>query len=187
MPFVDANRRPNTMCVICAAPMYRRPSMLAKGVAKFCSKGCRNRVYTAQCHGNPAKGLPGASNPAWKGGVTMFKKKGNYKDIRYLRAPEWMKPMARKDGYIMEHRMVMAEWCGFLLTRTEVVHHVDHNVTRNNRANLELWPDNRSHKLAEHGRFVEGAVNRFCPRVLVPHSSPHGSLSVSPGNPSPGQ
>ncbi len=98
----------------------------------------------------------------------MFKKKGNYKDIRYLRAPDWMLPMARKDGYVMEHRLVMAKWCGYLLTRTEVVHHVDHDPLNNARSNLELWPDNRSHKLAEHGRFVEGAVCRWFPRDLAP-------------------
>jgi len=68
--------------------------------------------------------------------------------------------MARKDGYVMEHRLVMAEWCGHLLTRTETVHHLNHKPLENERTNLELWPDNRSHKLAEHGRFVEGAANR---------------------------
>ncbi|WP_369797852.1 HNH endonuclease [Cupriavidus sp. UYPR2.512] len=62
----------------------------------------------------------------------------------------------------------MAKWCGYLLTRTEVVHHVDHDPLNNARSNLELWPDNRSHKLAEHGRFVEGAVCRWFPRDLAP-------------------
>lgn len=98
----------------------------------------------------------------------MFKRKGNYKGIPYRRAPAWALPMARGDGYIMVHRLVMAEWCGYLLTRTEVVHHIDHDPTNNPRANLELWPDNRSHKLAEHGRFVEGAVCRWCPRESAP-------------------
>jgi len=70
--------------------------------------------------------------------------------------------MARADGYVMEHRLVMARWVGRPLNRTEVVHHVDHNPLNNaDRKNLELWPDNRSHKLWEHGRFVEGAANRL--------------------------
>jgi hypothetical protein len=76
----------------------------------------------------------------------------------------WAAPMTRKDGYVMAHRLVMAEWCGYTLTRTEVVHHVDHDPMNNERMNLELWPDNRSHKLREHGRFVEGAVCRYCPK-----------------------
>ena len=32
---------------------------------------------------------------------------------------------------------------------------------RNERANLELWPCNRSHKMAEHGRIADGAANRL--------------------------
>lgn len=60
----------------------------------------------------------------------------------------------------MEHRLVMARRVMRPLLRTECVHHLDHNPHNNARENLELWPDNRSHKLAEHGRFVIGAVNR---------------------------
>ena len=110
----------------------------------------------------------GSSNPAWKGCVTIFKKKGNYKNVRYLRAPDWLKPMARKDGYLMEHRLVMAEWCGRLLTRVEVVHHIDHDPTANHHSNLELWPDNASHKLWEHGRFVEGVHCQWFLRDSAP-------------------
>lgn len=106
----------------------------------------------------------GAGNHAWKGGVTVGRAKGNYKGARYVRAPAWAQPMARKDGYVMEHRLVMAEWCGFLLVREEVVHHIDHNPMRNARENLELWPTNGAHKLAEHGRFVEGVACRWFPR-----------------------
>lgn len=165
---VEVNRRPNVTCDLCGAGMYRRPNLLMKNAGKFCSRPCRNRAHPLPDGRNFPPPKFGAANPAWKGGVTIFKKKGNYKGVRYIRAPDWMRPMARKDGYIMEHRMVMAEWCGFLLTRTEVVHHVNHNPTQNSRTNMELWPDNRSHKLAEHGRFVEGAANRFCLKVLAP-------------------
>lgn len=168
MPYADASRwkesqrHPNVTCDLCSTPMYRRPSRLAVNAGKFCSRACRNKAYPlAYCNAPPPP--RGAANPAWKGGVTRFKTKGNYANVPYVRAPEWARPMARKDGYIMEHRLVMAEWCGFLLTRTEAVHHVDHKPLNNARSNLELWPDNRSHKLAEHGRFVEGAACRWCP------------------------
>ena len=69
--------------------------------------------------------------------------------------------MGRKDGYVMEHCLVMARWTKRTLTRIECVHHLDHNPLNNKRMNLELWPDNRSHKSAEHGRVVEGAANRL--------------------------
>jgi hypothetical protein len=68
--------------------------------------------------------------------------------------------MARADGYIMEHRLVMAQWIGRQLTRVEVVNHKDHNPSNNDRSNLELYPTNRDHKLGEYGRFVDGVANR---------------------------
>jgi hypothetical protein len=109
--------------------------------------------------------MTGERNPAWKGGVTYWRKKGNYPAIKYVRAPEWARPMARKDGYIMEHRLIMATIVGRLLLRTEVVHHRDHNPLNNDPANLELWPSNGSHKAAEHGRVAQGVTNRLLPRL----------------------
>ena len=90
-----------------------------------------------------------------------FKKKGNYKGINYIKCCEETRTMARKDGYIMEHRSVMFSMCGFLLTRTEVVHHKDHNPSNNSVYNLELWPDNASHKKAEFGIMTIGCCNRI--------------------------
>jgi len=72
--------------------------------------------------------------------------------------------MARADGYVMAHRLIMARLVGRPLMRVEVVHHVNHNPQDNAPENLELWPDNRSHKLAEHGRFVLGVANLLCPK-----------------------
>ena len=74
--------------------------------------------------------------------------------------------MRMANGYIMEHRLVMARWVGRPLWRTECVHHLDHNPRNNERGNLELWPSNQAHKLAEHGRFVNGAANRIVPDGL---------------------
>jgi len=89
--------------------------------------------------------------------------KGNYKGVRYVRCPpEWL-AMARGDGYIMEHRLVMAQWIGRCLLRSEVVNHKDHDPSNNVRANLELYPSNGDHKRGEVGRFVPGVANRLHP------------------------
>ena len=161
-------RCPNAACDLCGTPMYRRPNLLEKNAGKYCSRACRNKAHPLPDGRNFPPPKMGADNPAWKGGVTHRKRHGNYVQVKYVRAPAWAAAMTRKDGYVMEHRLVMARWCGYLLTRTECVHHVDHAPLNNANDNLELWPDNRSHKLWEHGRFVEGAVCRWFPEVLAP-------------------
>ena len=158
-------RNPNTTCDLCEKPIYRRPSTLKINAGKFCSRACRNKAHRRFGKTGPNPKLQGANNPAWKGGVTQFKKKGNYTGVIYRRAPEHLKPMGRKDGYIMEHRMVMAQMCGRLMSRQEVVNHIDHNPSNNAPSNLEMWPDNGSHKKAESGKIVEGAANRLLPRM----------------------
>ena len=103
--------------------------------------------------------MSGPNNPAWRGGVTVMRRHGSYAGVRYVRCPDALRAMSRGDGYVMEHRLVIALAIGRPLSRTEVVHHIDHNPRNNDLANLELWPNNRLHKLAEHGRFTEGAAN----------------------------
>jgi hypothetical protein len=92
----------------------------------------------------------GANNPAWKGGVTYFRKHGNYLSIKYVRCPPEFLAMARKDGYVMEHRLLVARAIGRLLLRRETVHHWDHDPENNRRSNLALFASNRDHKLFEH-------------------------------------
>ena len=54
--------------------------------------------------------MTGENNPAWKGGVTYRKRRGNYVSVKYVRCPPELTTMARTDGYVMEHRLVMAKW-----------------------------------------------------------------------------
>ena len=154
------NRRPNTTCQICDLAMYRRPWQLSEGKGRYCSRACRNKAHPLTGP-RPWLDMRMERNPAWKGGVTHFKTHGNYTGVRYVRAPEWARPMARADGYIMEHRLVMAQWIGRLLLRMEVVNHKDHDPSNNARPNLELWPTNGDHKRGEVGRFVDGVANRL--------------------------
>lgn len=99
--------------------------------------------------------MSGTNNHAWKGGVTYFRKHGNYKPIKYVRCPLQFQDMARKDGYVMEHRLFVAQAVGRPLTRAESVHHVNHDPQDNRLDNLMLFPTNRDHKLYEaHGSLL---------------------------------
>ena len=147
------NRKPNVTCILCGTPMYRRPWILAKGEGKYCSRACRNRAHPLKDGSNFPPAKFGAENPAWKGGVTYWRKHGNYKPIKYVRCPVEFLPMARKDGYIMEHRLIMAQIMGRCLSRIEVVHHVNHDPQDNRPENLELFPNNGAHKKEEWRRI----------------------------------
>ena len=168
---MEPNRRPNTTCDVCGKAIYRRPNVLKKNTTKSCSHTC-NRVLSKDELVERGKRLLhnvmyGEQNPAWKGGVTLFKKKGNYNNVRYVRCPKEYIGMARKDGYVMEHRLVMAQKVGRLLERVECVHHIDHNPTNNEINNLLLFPDNSSHKIyegMENGKTnskLQGQTNRI--------------------------
>lgn len=168
MPFVGVPKQIYT-CSVCHAQMLRYASQMKNTKSPACSYNCNGVVRGQEWAKHGYKGamarktftaMRGPSNPAWKGGVTLRHRRGNYVQVRYVRAPQWARLMARKDGYVMEHRLIMAQWMGRTLLRREVVHHLDHNPMNNQRANLELWPDNRAHKLAEHGRFASGVTNR---------------------------
>lgn len=161
-------------CTECGATYETQAAWLKRVKEPTCSRRCngarRGREWATHGHKGSAarKTMPppryGPANPAWKGGVTLKRSHGNHRGARYVRCPAWALPMARADGYVMEHRLRMAEMSGYLLMRTEVVHHRDHDALNNAPTNLELWPSNGSHKAAEHGRVVPGAASRWRPR-----------------------
>jgi hypothetical protein len=93
----------------------------------------------------------GEDSPSWKSGVTYFKKHGNYPSIKYIKCPKKFLLMARKDGYIMEHRLIVAQCLNRLLKRSEVVHHINHTPNDNKINNLMLFKSNKDHKLYEGG------------------------------------
>lgn len=93
--------------------------------------------------------------------MTYKRPKGNYIGPRYVRCPPELLAMARSDGYIMEHRLVMAKWVGRTLLCSEVVNHINRDPRDNRRENLELYPSNGDHKRGEVGRFVSGVHNRW--------------------------
>jgi len=147
------------VCAVCGKSFQRPAAWAKKAVQHMCSTQCNGTVralalrpFDGHSKGKlrPNTGLAGARNPAWKGGVTYFKTHGNYTGVKYVRCPMDFLNMARKDGYVMEHRLLVAQAMGRLLLRSEVVHHIDHDPTNNALLNLQLFASNRDHKLHEH-------------------------------------
>jgi len=80
-----------------------------KGIPKY-KQGHYTSVYVQ------TKDIKGKNSNGWKGGRKIDKD-----GYVLVYAPDH--PNARKNGYVLEHRMIMAEQLGRALTSKEVVHH----------------------------------------------------------------
>ena len=159
-------------CVVCGKMVSKPLAWMKRTTTTTCSKQCNGALRGAEwgLHAHKARAawsaeseaalkerMTGPTNPAWKGGVTYRNKKGYYAAARlkYLRCPAAFLPMARKDGYIVEYRLVMAQHLQRNLTRAETVHHIDHDPMNNALENLMLFATNADHKKYEAGQAIQ--------------------------------
>ena len=82
-----------------------------------------------------ALGLNGEKSKWWKGGRNKSSK--GYIRIKLL-PNDFFYSMAGKDGYVLEHRLVMAKLLGRCLQPWEIVHHKDRIRDHNSADNLQL-------------------------------------------------
>jgi len=80
----------------------------------------------------------GPNNPAWKGGLTGAGKHGRY-TYQLVSSDDPLRVMANRQGYVIQHRLIIARWLGRPLERHEQVHHRNGNRGDNRLENLELW------------------------------------------------
>lgn len=73
-----------------------------------------------------------------------------YALVHKEKLPDWVAEMANGSGYVLEHRAVMAQMLGRVLTQHETVHHIDGDKLNNKPANLQL----------RQGRHGKGVVLR---------------------------
>lgn len=100
------------------------------------------------------KDWTGSNNPRWNGGKRTLT--NGYVMVRA--DPD--KHSVGKDGYILEHRLVMENALGRKLLKGEVVHHQNHVVGDNRLENLELYTSHAEHMADNHH-------NHIPPRKLI--------------------
>jgi transposase len=89
----------------------------------------------------------GGFNPRWKGGR---RRAGTNKAYIYVYSVGH--PFAVKEGYVMEHRLVMEKHLGRYLKPTEVVHHLNGIKDDNRIENLELVKNRGEHVRGHYHR-----------------------------------
>jgi phage FluMu protein Com len=96
----------------------------------------------------PSSSLGGSTKekPMWT--IRGTASKGDY---IYAIVPDH--PRATKNGYVLEHRIVMENHLGRMLTEEELVHHKNENKRDNNIANLEITD---KHEHARNHGFTHG-------------------------------
>lgn len=92
---------------------------------------------------HPMKGVHrfGIDNPTWKGGRYILKRP----NTSYVMVMAKGHQRASKDGYVLEHILVVEKALGFSIGKKAVIHHIDKNGLNNNLCNLMVFKNNADH------------------------------------------
>ena len=121
------------------------------GTLRWVRIGDYNRNTRLRC-----RGCVGRAEVKRRWGHVTFRggRKNNHGYIEVRISPEHpMVAMRNKGGFIMEHRLVMAQHLGRPLLKVEMVHHKNGLKDDNRLENLELMPNPQ-----KHGQFL-GCAN----------------------------
>lgn len=80
-----------------------------------------------------------------------------------VKAPDDYKAMAKSDGYVAEHRLVMAQHLGRCLLPDENVHHRNGQRDDNGLHNLELWSSSQppGQRVEDKLRWAHWFIERY--------------------------
>lgn len=96
-----------------------------------------------RCRKCANKLMAGAKSSNWKGGI--IKHAGGYTLVK-IQPSDFFFPMADSNGYVAEHRLVMAKHLNRCLLPWEIVHHKNGIRSDNRIENLELLPGRKYHR-----------------------------------------
>lgn len=102
----------------------------------------------------------GENNPGWKGG------RHRYNGYMVVKVPlhDFFFPMTHINGYVFEHRLVMAKHLGRCLLPWEVVHHRNSIKDDNRVENLQLLPSTIHHAVDQR---IKAYVTRLEKRISI--------------------
>jgi len=93
--------------------------------------------------GTYKRNIDGSKNPNWKGG-RLTKKNG------YIIIHLPYHPFCSKDGYVLEHRLIMEKYIKRFLSPEEQIHHINFIVDDNRIKNLQLFSNHSEHMKHEY-------------------------------------
>jgi len=125
---------PNRVSVTCGRCGKARFTQISKSLTAPNATG-----WCLRCT-NIAKAKSGAEHPMWKGGRAIDTYGYVWLLVRFLSKDDQSLAisMMNNDGYVLEHRLVMARKLGRPLTHQEVVHHLNGVKSDNRPGNLEV-------------------------------------------------
>ena len=98
--------------------------------------------------------------------IKKIVKKGDY---LYAVVPEH--PRATKNGYVLEHRIVIENKLGRILESSEIVHHIDGNKHNNNVDNLEVMTaSEHAYHHVKKGRKMKTVCCGYCGKEFTRES-----------------
>ncbi len=98
-------------------------------------------------------GLNGCHSPSWKGG-RVNNTKGYI--LVALQSDDFFYSMVQSEGYVLEHRLMMAKHLGRCLQPWEIVHHKNGDRVDNCIENLELATNQGEHSLNHNKGYRDG-------------------------------
>jgi len=110
------------------------------------------RLKMSRARRTPPKNGSGSLARNWKGGRVSMNGYIKVFDRAYSK---------NKNGYILEHRLVMEKNIGRPLMKKEVVHHINGVKSDNRIENLILFPSNKAQFEWKHNRVRE-FICKFC-------------------------